>query len=98
MQLVQTRVFVRFAILKAFIIQVGNYGKYPKWFGAPLLLAHLANPRLFALFHMVSVVEWLKRRVHEQHGLASKPTRAILLCPWERYFTTLSLLWQAVIN
>ena len=28
-----------------------------------------------------SVVEWLKRRVYDQHGLGSKATRAILLYP-----------------
>ena len=28
-----------------------------------------------------SVVEWLKRRARDQHGLSSKTTRAILLCP-----------------
>ena len=39
-----------------------------------------------------SVVEWLKRRAHDQHGLGSKPTRAILLCPWERHFMARSLL------
>ena len=37
-----------------------------------------------------SVVEWLKRRTYGQHGLGSKPLRAILLCPWERHFTALS--------
>ena len=48
-----------------------------------------------------SVVEWLKRRDRDQHSLGSKPTRAILLCPWERCFTALSLAWwswQAVLN
>ena len=48
-----------------------------------------------------SVVEWLKRRARNQHGLGSKPTRAILLCPWERHFTALSPVWwswQAVLN
>ena len=46
-----------------------------------------------------SVVEWLKRRDRDQHGLGSKPTRAILLCPWERLFTALSWWsWQAVLN
>ena len=48
-----------------------------------------------------SVVEWLKRRTHNQHGLGSKPTRAILLCPWERHFTAHSPAWrswQAVLN
>ena len=37
----------------------------------------------------------------DQHGLGSKPTRAILLCPWERHFTALSPAWwswQAVLN
>ena len=36
-----------------------------------------------------SVVEWLKRRAHDQHGLGLKTTRAILLCPWERHFLLL---------
>ena len=48
-----------------------------------------------------SVVEWLKCRAYDQHGLGSKPTRAILLCPWERYFTALFPAWwswQAVLN
>ena len=40
-----------------------------------------------------SVVEWLKRRARDQHGLGSKPTRAILLCPWERHFTAHSPAW-----
>ena len=48
-----------------------------------------------------SVVEWLKRRTRNQHGLGSKPTCAILLCPWERHFTAHSPAWwswQAVLN
>ena len=48
-----------------------------------------------------SVVEWSKRRVNDQHGLGSKPTRAILLCPWERRFMALSPVWwfwQAALN
>ena len=32
-----------------------------------------------------SVVEWLKPRNCHRHGLGSKPTGAILLCPWERH-------------
>ena len=38
---------------------------------------------------------------HDQHGLGSKPTRAILLCHWERYFMALSPAWwswQAILN
>ena len=48
-----------------------------------------------------SVVEWLKRWARNQHCLGSKPTRAILLYPWERHFTALSPAWwswQAVLN
>ena len=47
------------------------------------------------------MVEWLKGRTRDQHGLGSKPTRAILLCPWERHFTAHSAAWwpwQAVLN
>ena len=45
--------------------------------------------------------EWLKRRHCDRHGLGSKPTRAILLCCWERHFTALSPAWwswKAVLN
>ena len=35
----------------------------------------------------------LKHRADDQHGLGSKPTCAILLCPWERHFTALSPAW-----
>ena len=41
------------------------------------------------------------RRARDQHGLCSKPTRAILLCPRERHFAALSPtwpFWQAVLN
>ena len=47
------------------------------------------------------MVEWLKRRARDQHGLGSKPTCVILLCPWERHFTAHSPFWwswQAVLN
>ena len=46
-----------------------------------------------ALFFVGSVVEWLKHRTDDQHGLGSKPTCAILLCSWERHFTALSPAW-----
>ena len=48
-----------------------------------------------------SVVEWLEPRNCDQYGLGSKPTRAILLYPWERHFTALSPAWwswQGVLN
>ena len=48
-----------------------------------------------------SVVEWLEHRAYNQHGLGAKPTRAILLCSWERHFTAISSTWwswQAVLN
>ena len=38
--------------------------------------------KAFRLQFFQTVVEWLKRRARNQHGLGSKPTRAILLCPW----------------
>ena len=45
------------------------------------------------------MVEWSKHRAYDQHGFGSKPTRVILLCPWERHFTALlGGLWQAVLN
>ena len=48
-----------------------------------------------------SVIEWLKHRTDDQHGLGLKPTCAILLCPWEKHITVLSPAWwswQAVLN
>ena len=59
------------------------------------LLLALMLPRIFVTgFNLVgSVVEWLKHRTDDQHGLGSKPTYAILLCPWERHFTALSPAW-----
>ena len=48
-----------------------------------------------------SVVEWLNRRGHGHYDLGSKPTRAILMCLWERHFRALSpawWCWQAVLN
>ena len=47
------------------------------------------------------MVEWLKHRADNQHGLGSKSTCAILLCSWERHCTALSPAWwswQAVLN
>ena len=51
--------------------------------------------------HLDSVVEWLKSRAYDQHGLGSKPIRAILLRPWEKRLTALSFAWwswQAVLK
>ena len=39
------------------------------------------------------MVEWLKCQACNQHSLRSKPTCAILLCPWEKHFTALSPAW-----
>ena len=47
------------------------------------------------------MVEWLNCCAHNQHNFGSKPTHAILLCPWERHFRALSPAWwswQAVLN
>ena len=46
---------------------------------------------IFTVF-VGSVVEWLKRRACDQHGLGSKPTRAILLCSWERHTVQLKVI------
>ena len=48
-----------------------------------------------------NMVERLKHRAYDQHGLGLKPTHAILLCPWKRRFTALSPAWwswQEVLN
>ena len=48
-----------------------------------------------------SMVKWLKPRPYDQLDLGSKPTRAILLCPWKRHFTAFFPAWwswQAVLN
>ena len=45
------------------------------------------------MLNMSAAVEYLKHRTREQHGLGSKPTHAIVLCPWERHFTALSPAW-----
>ena len=39
------------------------------------------------MYAVGSVVEWLRRRARDQHGLGSKPTRAFLLRPWKRHYT-----------
>ena len=62
---------------------------------------HLNNGLQWNVVNVGSVVEWLKHRTDDQHGLASKPTCAILLCIWERHFTVFSPAWwswQAVLN
>ena len=40
-----------------------------------------------------SVVKWLEHWNCDRHGLSSKPTHAILLCPWERHLMALSPAW-----
>ena len=47
----------------------------------------------FGVAYVGSMVEWLKCWDCDRHGLGSKPTCAILLCPWERQLTTLSPAW-----
>ena len=39
-----------------------------------------------------SVVKCLECQDCDQHSLSSKPTHAILFCPWERHFMVLPLL------
>ena len=60
----------------------------------------ITEPEIVGI-HGGSVVEWLKHRTDDQHGLGSKSTCTILLCPWERHFTALFPAWwswQAVLN
>ena len=45
------------------------------------------------LFFFLEITVFVARKVqNDQHGLGSKPTRAVRLCPWERHFTAHSLL------
>ena len=44
------------------------------------------------------MVEWLKHRADDQHGLGSKPSRAILLCSWEDTLRSAWLSWQLLLN
>ena len=67
------------------------------------LLLWLVLSEVFCKFKLLdgSVVEWLKHRTDNQHGLGSKPTCTILLCPWKRHFTApfpAWWFWQAVLN
>ena len=48
------------------------------------------NSNVFSIIQFVkdkSLTARLKHWTDDQHGLGSKPTCAILLCPWERHFT-----------
>ena len=40
---------------------------------------------------LLSLQSWLERRDYYRRSLGLKPTRAILLCPWEKDFTALCL-------
>ena len=47
------------------------------------------------------MVEWLECQACDQHSLGLKPTRTILLCPWEGHFIAFYPAWwswQAVLN
>ena len=47
------------------------------------------------------MVECSERRDNDRHGVGSKPTRAIPLCPWERHLTAAFPAWwswQAILN
>ena len=52
----------------------------------------ISRIRTAGIYNINSVVEWLKHRTDDQHGLGSKPTCAILLCSWEKHFKALPLL------
>ena len=42
-----------------------------------------------------SLVEWLGRRDCDRYSPGSKPTRAVLLCVWERHFTAHFPAWRS---
>ena len=44
------------------------------------------------------VIKWLERRDCDRHGLRSKPTRAILLCPWKRHLAAFSCYLVALAS
>ena len=47
------------------------------------------------------MIKWLRCSAYDQHGVSSKPTQVIPLCPWERHFTTFFPAWwswQAVLT
>ena len=53
------------------------------------------------MFSVSSVVKGLRAPDCDRHGIVLKPTRAILLCSWERHFIALFPAWrswQAVLN
>ena len=80
-----------------------EFGKIQQWLDVNKLSLNVFKTKHIIISHKLvgSVVEWLKRRARNQHGLGSKPTRAILLCPLERHFTAFSPAWwsrQAVLN
>ena len=56
-------------------------------------MSFLVEGRSKSIFTVGSVVEWLRRRAYDQHGLGSKPTRAVLLCSWKRHFTIFFPAW-----
>ena len=60
------------------------------------------RPQQHAALGYIHNIQWLATPLaHNQHGLGSKSTCAILLCPWKKHFTALSPTWwswQAVLN
>ena len=60
------------------------------------------RPQQHAGLIYIHNIQWLATRLaHNQHGLGSKSTCAILLCLCEKHFTALSPAWwswQAVLN
>ena len=62
---------------------------------------YLSYPIIPKHSYVGRVVDWLKLRARDQHGLGSKPTHAIVLCSWKRHFTAHSPAWwswKAVLN
>ena len=64
----------------AWVHELRKRDKSKSFLGSLLFISSLVGSP--ALYLVGSVVEWLKRRDYDQHGLGSKPIRAFLLCHW----------------
>ena len=61
-----------------------------RWF---FIIRVRTNKQTFLRVEFIgSVIDWLERRDCDQHGLGSKLTQAIRLCPWENTLRRFSLL------
>ena len=80
---------VTFCLIQAKLISFVNILVYDVYLS--IMIPFFIIPLLI----VSSMVEWLKHQTDDKHGLSSKPTCAILLCPWKdtlRHFPLLGSL------